>query len=58
MGNSGGDGGERDGLGVVGVGQSRSGGIGKDFKLGESCEGRDSIVPFYIIYSLRLTKQS
>lgn len=53
MGNSGGDGGERDGQGV-GVGQSGSGGIGGDLKLGEGCEGRDSIVPFYIIYSLRL----
>lgn len=57
MGNSGGDGAERDGLGV-GVGQSRSGGIEGDLKLGEGCEGRDLIVPFYIIYSLRLTKQS
>lgn len=57
MGNSGGDGGERDGQGV-GVGQSGSGGIGGDLKLGEGCEGRDSIVPFYIIYSLRLPKQS
>lgn len=57
MGNSGGDGCERDGLGV-GVGQSRSGGTGGDLKLGEDCEGRDSIVPFSIIYSLRLTKQS